>query len=62
MSKKYQYIQKTTEYFVGATFVSPGNLGTKLYRQRRLFFVFFENRNNCSAIVARAANRRPYGI
>jgi hypothetical protein len=25
-------------------------------------FVFFENCNNCGAIVARAANRRPYGI
>ena len=60
--KKVPIYQKTAAIPCRGDHWSPGNFGTKLHRQVRLFFVFFENCNNCFAIVARAASRRPYGI
>ena len=62
LSKKYRSIKKTPQHPVGATIGRPAILEQNCIAKCDYLFVFFENCNNCTAIVARAANRRPYGV
>ena len=55
-------MEEPAQYSVGATIGRPAILEQNCIAKGDHFFVFFENCNNCSAIAARAAKRRPYGI